>query len=76
MTTTDTDTDTELQAAYATGNKSEIIRLAFLVMAKTAAPIKTPSRRLGRPEAFPVGYDFECAILRRDERPNNNHLFD
>lgn len=70
-----TDTDTELQAAYATGNKSEIIRLAFLVMAKTAAPIKTPSRRLG-PEAFPVGYDFERAILRRDERPNNNHFFD
>ena len=69
-----TTTDAELQAAYDTGNKAEIIRLAFLVMAKTADPIKNPSRRLG-PEAFPAGYDFERAILRRDEHPNSNHLF-
>jgi len=68
-----------LQAAYLTGDKAEMIRLAILVSAEPVPPL-VPAPRTGEWRrvalAMPVdGPDWEQAILRRDERPENNHLF-
>lgn len=65
-----------LQAAYLTGDKAEIIRLAVLVSEEPVPPL-VPAPRTGEwRRVAPVdGPDWEQAILQRDERPGSNHLF-